>query len=257
VRLRISLRTEDGPLRVPVQYNHLLQGLIYANLDKALSEWLHDRGHAYDQRRFKLFTFSRLFGKARFDNGRAEFFGPVHFYLGSVDAEVLGSLAEHLLTKPSVRLGSAECRITEVGVEPAPEIDPSKPVRVKALSPITTYSTLTTHDGRKKTYYYAPAEKEWSEMIVANLARKAKALGWTADNNSELRDAWVCPYRVRGGDQKVLDFKGTVIKGWMGVYEMNLPEPYFHLAYDAGLGSKNAQGFGMMALLEEGRRKGA
>jgi CRISPR-associated endoribonuclease Cas6 len=43
-----------------------------------------------------------------------------------------------------------------------------------------------------------------------------------------------------------------VIKGWTGLYEVKLPEPYFRLAYDAGLGSKNAQGFGMVEVLRSG-----
>ncbi len=54
-------------------------------------------------------------------------------------------------------------------------------------------------------------------------------------------------------DQKILNFKGTVIKGWTGLYEVNLPEPYFRLAYDAGFGAKNAQGFGMVEVIRERR----
>jgi CRISPR-associated endoribonuclease Cas6 len=227
-----------------------LQGLIYTNLDRALSEWLHEKGYAHGARRFKLFTFSRLFGDRKAENGRISFHSPVHFYLGAVDTGVLGSLAEHLLTKPTVRLGSAECRVTEVGVEPRPEINSAKPIRVKALSPITAYSTLTTPDGTKKTYYYAPQEREWSEMLVANVGRKAKALGWEADIDRELAGSWVRPYRVKSGDQRVLKFKGTVIKGWTGLYEVKMPEPYFRLAYDAGLGAKNAQGFGMVEVAD-------
>lgn len=260
MRLRISLAAQGQTLRVPIQYNHLLQGLIYSNLDRALSEWLHEKGHAHGQRRFKLFTFSRLFGKREIENGHLVFAGPVHFYLGAVDTEVLGSLAEHLLTKPTVRLGNAPCWVTEVGVEPEPDIDPSKPMQVRALSPITAYSTLETSDGRKKTYYYAPQEKEWSEALISNLERKAKALGWMADNiNRDLKEAWVRPYKVRSADQKILKFKGFVIKGWTGLYKAKLPEPYFRLAYDAGLGSKNAQGFGMIAVVpstRNGRVKG-
>jgi len=225
--------------------------LIYANLDRALSEWLHEKGHAYGQRRFKLFTFSRLFGKREMRNGRVRFDGPAHFYLSAVDSEVLGSFAEHLLTKPAVRLGSAECRVAEVGVEPEPRIDPAKPVLVKAISPITAYSTLQAPNGRKKTYYYAPQEKEWSEALVANIARKAKALEWAADVDEDLRGAYVKPYKVKMADQKILDFKGTVIKGWTGLYEGKLPEPYFRLAYDAGFGAKNAQGFGMVEVVRE------
>jgi len=255
MRLRVSLAAEETPLRVPIQYNHLLQGLIYKNLDRALSEWLHEKGHAYGARRFKLFTFSRLFGKRETQNGRITFGSPVYFYLASVDAQVLGSLAEHLLTKPTVRLGSAKCRVVEVAVEPEPEIDLAKPVIVKALSPITAYSTLQTPDGKKKTYYYAPQEKEWSESLVSNIARKAKALDWSTDVDEDLEKAWVRPYKVKSADQKVLDFKGFVIKGWTGLYEVNLPEPYFRLAYDAGFGAKNAQGFGMVRVLE-GKKDG-
>ncbi len=249
MRLRITLKSEDGSLRVPFQFNHLVQGLIYTNLDDALSEWLHEKGHAYGQRRFKLFTFSRLFGKREMRNGRVRFDGPTHFYLSAVDSEVLGSFAEHLLTKPAVRLGSAHCRVAEVGVEPEPKINATKPIRVKALSPITAYSTLQTPAGAKKTYYYAPQEDEWSESLVANIARKAKALEWAADVDEDLRGAYVKPYKVKMADQKVLDFKGTVIKGWTGLYEVKLPEPYFRLAYDAGFGAKNAQGFGMVGMI--------
>src|SRR5215212_2336557 len=242
MRLRISLYPEGPSLRLPVQYNHLLQGLIYSNLDHALSEWLHEKGHAYGERHFKLFTFSRLFGKREARNGRIRFLSPAHFYLGSVDVQILSSLAEHLLTKPSVRLGSSECRVAEVGVEPEPEIDPTKPMRVKTLSPITAYSTLSMPNGHKKPYYYAPQEKEWSEALISNLKRKAQALGWVTDVDEDLEKAWVRPYKVRSADQKILNFKGTVIKGWIGVYEVMLPEPYFRLAYDAGFGAKNAQG---------------
>ena len=249
MRLRISLAADGEMMRVPIQYNHLLQGLVYHNLDRVLSEWLHEEGHVFGKRRFKLFTFSRLFGERKMRNGHIGFAGPVHFYLGAVEARVLGSLAEHLLTKPTVRLGNSRCRVTEVGVEPEPRIDPAKPVLVKALAPITAYSTLQTPDGRKKTYYYAPQETEWGESLVANLGRKAKAAGWAADVDDDLKGAWVRPYKVKSADQKVLNFKGTVIKGWTGLYEVKLSEPYFRLAYDAGLGSKNAQGFGMVGVV--------
>lgn len=223
--------------------------MIYTNLDHALSEWLHEEGHAYGERRFKLFTFSRLFGKRESMNGKIGFSGPVHFYLGAVDTEVLGSLAQHLLTRPTVRLGNSKCRVTEVGVEPEPDVASLEPVRIKTLSPITAYSTLQTPDRRKKTYYYAPQEKEWSESLVSNIARKAKALGWETDIDSDLLDTWIRPYKVKSADQKILNFKGTIIKGWTGLYEAKLPEPYFRLAYDAGFGSKNAQGFGMVGVV--------
>lgn len=43
------------------------------------------------------------------------------------------------------------------------------------------------------------------------------------------------------------------IKVWTGIYELDLPEPFFLLAYDSGLGSKNPQGFGMVEVMKERR----
>jgi CRISPR-associated endoribonuclease Cas6 len=248
MRLKVILAPERGILTVPVQYNSLIHGFVYHNMDKALSKWLHEEGHALGERRFKLFTFSRLFGKRKAKDGRVAFDGSTHFYLSSADAEVLGSLAEHLLKKPNVRLGSARCRVEEIAVEPEPEVNGGT-IKIKTLSPITTYSTLTTPDGRKKTYFYSPQEDEWSEALVANIGRKAKSLGWEADVDGDLTGTWVKPRRVKAADQKILKFKGTVIKGWTGLYETNLPEPYFRLAYDTGFGSKNPQGFGMVGVV--------
>ncbi len=75
--------------------------------------------------------------------------------------------------------------------------------------------------------------------------------------DEDLKGASVRPHKVKSADQKILDFKGFTIKGWTGLYEVDLPEPYFRLAYDAGFGAKNAQGFGMVQKLEERGRRGA
>ncbi len=40
-----------------------------------------------------------------------------------------------------------------------------------------------------------------------------------------------------------------MIKAWTGIFQLDLPEPFFLLAYDAGLGSKNPQGFGMVEVI--------
>jgi CRISPR-associated endoribonuclease Cas6 len=49
---------------------------------------------------------------------------------------------------------------------------------------------------------------------------------------------------------RILEYRGTVIKGWTGLFKLDLPEPFFLLAYDSGLGSKNSQGFGMVEVVD-------
>jgi CRISPR-associated endoribonuclease Cas6 len=247
MRIKITLQAR-GDLDLPVHYNALIQGLVYDQLEPNLAKWLHGEAYRVASRMYKMLTFSRLFGSYRHEEGRIRFTGPVSFLLASYNAEVLCSLAEHLLRQPEVRLGKHLCQVVDVAIVPAPRLDFRRPVRVKALSPITVYSTLNHADGRKRTYYYEPAEEAWSEMLLANLARKAAALDWE-DSAQALAASSVLPYRVSGHDRKIIRYKDNVVKAWLGVYELRLPEGYFWLAYDVGLGGKNGQGFGMVEVV--------
>lgn len=247
MRCIIELSPVDLTFSLPLAYNSLLQGFIYRHLDAALATWLHDKGTQLGKRQFRFFTFSKLLGKYRIEGNRIEFSGPVKFHIGSVHEKFLQSLVEHLLTEPQVKLGNIPCRVTSIEVEPLPALSDS--MRVRTLSPITTYSTLSMGDGRKKTYYYSPFEEEWEEHLLANLRRKAQALGWGEARLTGLDDAHIRPVRVDKRNLRIMRYRDTVIKGWTGVYELELPEPFFLLAYDAGLGAKNPQGFGMVKVL--------
>jgi len=255
VRIILTLQPLDGALTLPIQYNSLVQGMIYHNLERAIADWLHDEGFPSGKRRFKLFTFSRLMGRYRIGQdaeGRSITFpGPIRLHVGSVHDRFLESLIEHLLRQSIVFIGEGRCEVVSVEVEEIPEV--SMPVKVRAISPITVYSTLMTGDGRKKTYYYSPFEVEWEKHILANLGRKGRALGWSDDEIMSLSEGHIRPVRVRKGDESVVMYRETVIKGWTGIYELDLPELFFHLAYDAGLGAKNSQGFGMVEVIETGR----
>jgi CRISPR-associated endoribonuclease Cas6 len=157
-------------------------------------------------------------------------------------------LVKHLLTEKVVWLGKERCELLRVEVEKMPKI--RRPARVRALSPITTYSTLTASDGRKKTYYYSPQESDWEKQLLANLQRKAQALGWSGNQLASLDGAHIRPLRVGKQDLRILKYRETVIKAWTGIYELDLPEPFFLLAYESGLGSKNSQGFGMVEAVD-------
>jgi len=251
MRLRLQLETETGLLKVPVHYNQLLQGLVYDHLSRSLADRVHTQGFQHEKRQFRMFTFSRLVGRTRLRrnaNGSndIEFAGPVSFWLASPETDILESFASHIVREGQVRLGDADCRVSAVEV-PFAEI-PGNQVTVRTLSPITVYSTLLTADGRKKTYYYAPTEREFSEQIDANLHKKAAALGHDANHSSD--SVSFAPVRVSARDQHIVMFKNTVVKAWSGIYELKGPPDLLRLAFDCGLGAKNSQGFGMIEKAE-------
>jgi CRISPR-associated endoribonuclease Cas6 len=245
MRLVLRLHPADGPSRVPVHYNGLIQALIYNHLDEHLAQELHDEGFPEGKRHLKLFTFSRLLGHCRVRDGWLEPWGVMRLVIASPMVSFLDSLAVHLVRSAELRLGPA--RFLVESVEVAFEQPYRSPVLLRALSPITVYSTPQTADGRKKTYYYAPTEPEFGQLLLANLRRKVRV--WTGEDIPE-DNASFRPYRVSSRDQHVVLYKGTVIKGWSGLYELQAPEPYFRMALDAGLGAKNSQGFGCVEVWE-------
>jgi CRISPR-associated endoribonuclease Cas6 len=259
--VRIQIALQANTFSLPIHYGHIVQGLIYSQLEPNLAAWLHGDAYTFAQRTYKMFTFSRLEGEFKLEpdhkpldsnsgQRRITFTDSVSFQLASHNTEILASFAEHLLKSQSLRLGQNECTVRGVEILKQPEIDFDKPIRVRMLSPLTVYSTLSHPDGRKKTYYYSPQEKEFSEMVRDNLVRKAKALGWEDDAEKTLSEMTFKPLRVNNKDQKILSYKGFMMKAWTGVYEIgNLSATYFWLAYDVGVGSKNSQGMGMLEVV--------
>ena len=252
MRIVIRLEPVEGEISLPIHYNHLVQSMIYHSLDKALAEWLHNNGFVYGRRRFKLFTFSRLMAPKNsryFDrkNRRIIFMGPISLKVASVEIDILESLAVFLVKNRTAKLNGVDCYFSSIEVEMPIKI--GGPILVRTLSPITVRRTLYTKDGKKKSYYYNPREREFEELILDNLRRKAMAFYKNKKDLPPLEGAFVKPIKV--GKEIIINFKGTVVKGWMGTFEINLPEPYFTLAYDSGLGSKNSQGFGMVEAVRE------
>ena len=187
-------------------------------------------------------------GKFEIKGKEIKFFDSVRLYVGTIHKVVLQSLVENLLKNPRVMLGENSCDIQAIEIEPIPSSN--GPILVKTLSPITTYSTLKGVDGKKKTYYYSPFEKDWDKMLLDNIRRKAKALGWD-EKLSRLKDAYIRPLKVNKKNLHIVYYRNTVIKAWSGIYELQLPEPFLGLVYNSGLGAKNSQGFGMLKWIKK------
>ena len=240
MRTKITLESSEKSLKLPIHYNHLIQSFIYANISPKLASFLHEKGYLYGKRRFKLFTFSRIYGKFRLITGTIEFENPFYFYLSSSDNQFIQEFAEGLLTKNNLTLNIKKVRAVSIEVYPNPEF--KKEMHIRTLSPITIYSTLNTKDGRKKTYYYSPYEKEFSGLIEKNLKKKFSLI--YKKEAKELRFS-IEPLIKKSLSEKIIKYKGTIIKGWLGKFKIKASPPLISVAYDTGLGSKNPEGFGM------------
>ncbi len=239
MRIEINLSAET-PLILPKSHNHLLQGFIYSLLDPLLRKRLHKEGYPYEKRRFKLFTFSRLLGKVKMFKEYFQFNPPLKLIISSPKDEILQSLAEGLLKSPEVILGKNTVYIDSINV--AARSSFNHEVTIKMLSPVTIRSTLYGADGSKKSYYYSPFEKEFCRLIKENLRKKYKIV--FNKNLGHDFEFSIKPQKVPPSCERIIIYKGTVIKAWMGIYEIKGNPEVIALSYDTGLGAKNSQGFG-------------
>jgi CRISPR-associated endoribonuclease Cas6 len=242
MRLKIKFNhPEKNFITLPCHYNEIIQGFIYRNLDRWLSEKIHEQGFKdpETERKLKFFTFSRLIPdeKIYVKDGKINLYGNLKLIVSSPIQDFIQSFAMNLMKAGTLRLGKEDLILSSVEVEGLPQYQ--EKIYVRTLSPITVYSTLEGADGKKKTYYYSPFEKEFEDLMIKNLQRKLRT--WAG---STIFSGSIKAYKVNSKDQKIVIYKETVIKGWDGVFELNLPRELFNMAFETGLGAKNSLGFG-------------
>ena len=243
MRIRITFEEfNNRNIIFPIHYNHLIQSFIYKNIKEEISNFLHDKGFIYKKRKFKMFVFSRVFSKSfKILKEKIEFDNSIYFFLSSPLKEFISQFAEGLLKKTEFKIYNNNLILKEIFVMPIPKIN--KIIKIKMLSPVTVYSTLYK-DKKKKTYYYSPFEKEFSLLLKENLIKKYEAF---YKKKIEF-DFKIKPLNINKNFEKIIIYKGTVIKGWLGNYEIESDEEIIKFAYDVGIGSKNSQGFGMFEI---------
>jgi len=231
---------ERKPIVLPIGYNHLVQAAIYNSVSQKLSRLLHDKGFLYGKRSFKLFTFSRLIGEYEIKQKKI-CFNNAGLYVSSPIERFVKELANTFLKKGFMLIGENKVKITSLYFPPEPKIE--NRAKIRSLSPITVYSTLISPDGGKKTYYYSPFENEFSKIIDANAKKKLYILRKRTIKSS-------LEIKALNAREKIIMYKDTVVKGWMGVFEISGPKILIKTVYDTGLGSKNSQGFGIFEVVE-------
>ncbi|MCI4624483.1 MAG: CRISPR-associated endoribonuclease Cas6 [Candidatus Magnetoovum sp. WYHC-5] len=242
--MRITFTFDSKKIVVlPIDYNYQIQGFIYGNLDCSVSDFIHNKGFLYEKRVFKLFTFSRLVGKYKIVNESMYMATPCYLTVSSPVEPILQSFSDNVLKKRTVMLGSNTLYVDTVDVYSKPDM--LSEVSVYMVSPVTVYSTFKNYEGISKTYYYSPFEKEFTKQIQDNIIKKYIAYYHRDPDYSRFE---IEPVNVSKNHEKVVKYKGFVTKAWMGKYRLKGDRELIGLAYDAGIGSKNSQGFGCFEL---------
>lgn len=240
MRLEIEF-TFGGSLTLPIHYNHIVQGFIYNNIsDSALRKFLHDKGYKYEKRNFKLFTFSRIMGDFIINKKESTitFLSPIRLVISSVLDDFINDFVTTLMKREDLRLKNTPINFNKMEVHTYNK--KSDEVHISMLSPMTTYSTVEKH-GKKETIYHKPGDDIFAKLVQKNLQKKYKSIYGDEAPTEELLIKPVNEKKMKLISAK---YRGFIIKGWLGEYILKGNPELIKLAYDTGLGSKNAQGFG-------------
>ena len=238
MQIIVKLKGEQE-LVLPIQYNHILQGFVYSAISPELAEFLHERGYQFANRRFKLFTFSRLRGKYKLSQEKNQiiFSDKVELVISSPVDEFCQSLANGVLTKGYFKIGNNQVEVESISVQK--KIISQAKMVFKTLSPVVVYKTLLKPEGGKYTCYLQPGEPEYNKLLTNNLQKK-----YSAFTGKEAPIEEVEVRKIGHLHLNVLKYKDTVIKGYSGRLELTGPVELLQMGLDAGIGSKNSQGFG-------------
>lgn len=237
---------------LPEHYNYIVQSYLYASLSTALASRLHDEGWEFGKRRFKMFVFSQLSaGKIQRQMRSSDAPGtapaplvrvssPCWFFVSSPEEQILQELAQSLLRSGEGRLGNNAVRVTSVSLLAPLQLEPDRvhTIRVRTLSPITVYKT----DEQRHTVYFSPHDAAFAAYVRENARRKFAAYMGREPNLTGF------DIHSLGSDDHAVTviFKGTRIRGYAGRFQLSGSGELLRFLYDAGVGSKNSEGCGMI-----------
>ncbi len=239
--------SEKEYIRLPLHYNEYIQGLIYKSLPEAMSRFLHDVGFLYEGKRFKLYTYSNIISKSFEINKKdktAIFKTPIVIYFSSAIENITQEFGIELLKKEHITLFKDNLLLQEIELLNKPSIK-TNTFKIKTLSPITIYKTIEK-DGKKFYNYYNPYNIEFSELLKQNIKRKYEII-----TGKRLGDFDFSIKPSNSIKKALIKYKDFLIEGYAGIFDITINPEIFLTIYDAGLGSKNSQGLGMIEIVKK------
>ena len=172
MQLDVAIYLQE-PLVLPLNYNHIIQSIIYRALSAMpdYSEFLHEYGYGNGSRQYKMFQFSQLNGDYYVEQKHRKivFRSYVTFEVRSPEPLLINLLAMSFQHQ-GITFGTMNCR--DIHLELFDYTVEETELLIRMKTPLTLYST--DYD-TKRTYFYSPEEPEFYQKIVDNFRRKYEA----------------------------------------------------------------------------------
>ena len=257
MRFKITLHTDrtKGEIILPINYQYELSSFIYRTIhagNHEFGKWLHENGFITEDKKFKLFTFSRfqIPNYKQYKDRLIILSDELSFSLSFLPFKITEAFISGAFKHQSFSIGDKESRVNFIiqGIEAMKEPDFKKEIQFKALSPIV----VTTNQYKDQRYgqYLKPGDDHYAAILKNNLVRKYKAFcdfnGSEYDPNKidGFKFDFINKPRKKGVDIKVNTPQKSHIIGYQYEFAVSGPGELIRTGYYAGFGEKNSLGFG-------------
>ena len=264
MRLRLLFHTPENGFLLPLNYNYYLTSIIYDSLKRAspeFSQFLHEKGYQDGFRSFKFFTYSQIRSEKREIKGDLiKFLSQIEWFISSPMDDFVLNLLNGVFETAGIKIGDRNLPLQNAEVLELPKF--SSKMTFKCLSPITISRVDIVGEGsgsptslplhryprsQKIQHFIRPWEPDLSEKITQNLVRKFRLLHGKDPSDSNLKIE-LDPQKAGGKIEKLVNFKGTNIKGFMCPFTVEGNPELIEVGYETGFGDKNSLGFGMVEI---------
>lgn len=258
MRVKITFAQLKKRTSIPINYNYHLTSLIYEILSRSsqdYSQFLHNTGYCYKgSKKFKLFTYSQLrFPEMEVKRDKIlSTSGEVYLLVSSPVDEFVEHLASGLLQEGELEIAGSAVQTRTVEMMELPDFQKGKSIKFLCLSPIVS-STMKEKDGKLHTYYYRYDDPELVANLRQNLEKKYQLIHGNELKDEDVRFEFSFDQDYveerDGRVTKLIDFKGTKIKGIFAPFELSASPELMEIGYEAGFGGKGSMGFGMVEVV--------
>jgi len=237
--LRLKIKLKKDNFEIPVNYQGILQGFIYNTFERSkLGNFYHNSGFVADDKIFKLFVFSNIYGKYKLINKKFIFENNFVFFIASMDEEFISSIYNYLLINDEIILNNQKVLIEKIDIIDSKHFFNEKEIILRTLSPVVTYRTEDNY-----FHYYSPNDKEFYEIVSNNIKKKYRAY-----YNDEL-DFKFKIEEVESYKERIVKFKNTTYKAYIIRLKVKVNYETLEVILNSGLSAKGSCGFGMMEVI--------
>ena len=255
MRFQLNLKVNSHVFgnRLPINYQYELSAWIYriiAQGDQQYAEWLHQNGYAEKHRNFRLFVFSNIYSqRIKYENDRLIFQSDkASFYLSLLPEKTTEAFIKGIFKQQEFSLGDrvSKVQFSVQQVELIPPPDFTTNYLFKTISPVVV---SVGQENIQHARYLSPDEDGYGQLIINNLKEKYQVFyqrPFEGDTNFQFE--LLSPFRSKLIRIKTGTKEETRVRGFIFTFLLETDKELLKVMYEAGMGEKNAQGFGCVVI---------